>query len=83
MYDSYDRSGPRVPAGETDYLAKAAALLDKVAEGNESPTVGSATRGVTRERLAHQYTLLGAIQRGVLPTEMARDLYESVKAGER
>lgn len=66
-----------VPPGETDYLAKAAALLDKAAESNERQ--GPIDK--TRERIARQYALLGAIQRGVLPSEMAEPLFESLNAG--
>lgn len=74
---------PGVPPGETDYLAKAADLLDRAAASNEGET-GTITKNKRRESLARQYALLGAIQRGVLPTEMAEPLFESLNgAGAR
>lgn len=63
-----------VPSGETDYLKSAAALLDKAAQKNEQ-NIGS---NDTRIQIARQYTILGAIQRGVMPAEMAKQLLASV-----
>lgn len=77
MYN--DNFGPQVPPGQTDYLAKAGALLDKVAESNEQRSHPYASsKDEHRERIAHQYMVLGAIQRGVLPTEMAKELFDSI-----
>lgn len=82
MYN--DNFGPQVPPGQTDYLAKAGDLLDKAAESNErNGDVMRSTRDDRRQQLAHRYALLGAIQRGVLPTEMAKDLFDSVTGSAR
>jgi hypothetical protein len=74
-----DNYGPQVPSGQTDYLTKAAALLDKASETNEKKHRDYAAWLIEgRERIARQYAVLGAIQRGVLPQEMAKELFDSV-----
>ncbi len=69
----------RVPAGETDYLAKAGALLDKAAALNESENRRyPELMGKGQERIAAQYAQLGAIQRGQMPAELARVMFEQL-----
>jgi hypothetical protein len=82
---SYDEPGTtRVPAGETDYLAKAAEQLAKVAdsiESNERHYPGSYRD--ERKQLAEQYATLGAIQRGQMPANLARVLFEQLSGTPR
>ncbi len=77
MYGStYDESTTtRVPAGETDYLAKAADLLEKVAKENDGSRFPIQE---TRLTVAGRYAQLGAIQRGQLPAELARVMFEQL-----
>lgn len=63
-----------VPSGETDYLKSAADLLDKAAQKNEQ-NIGS---NDARIQIARLYMIAGAIQRGVMPAEMAKQLFASV-----
>jgi hypothetical protein len=64
-----------------DYLAKAAALLDKAAETNELKCRDYWTNlNAGRERIAGQYAQLGAIQRGLLPADMAKQILDAITA---
>lgn len=77
-------STTRVPAGETDYLAKAAALLDKAATDNERANNHSARLlGEGRERIAGLYAQLGAIQRGQLPADLVKQILDHIAGGTR
>lgn len=81
MYGStYDQPAmTRVPDGETDYLAKAAELLALVAKANERDRDSfSNAREKTRLEVASRYADLGAIQRGQMPADMARRMYEQL-----
>ncbi|WP_327029687.1 hypothetical protein OG989_03975 [Micromonospora sp. NBC_01740] len=79
MYGTaYDETGTtRVPAGEADYLRKAADLLDKASAENER-TSFSRARDLGRLDLAERYAQLGAIQRGQMPASLARVLFEQL-----
>lgn len=82
MYGTaYDETGTtRVPAGETDYLALAAAQLGKAAATADLwESQGSRTAALEqRHKLAEGYAQLGAIQRGQLPASLARVLFEQL-----
>lgn len=69
------------PAPEgIDYLTAAAALLAKNAATNETvyAQVPQSLRA-GRERIARQYALLAAIQRGLLPSELAVTLLDELE----
>ncbi|MEV1321936.1 hypothetical protein AB0J14_38310 [Micromonospora arborensis] len=80
MYGStYDEpTTTRVPAGETDYLAKAAELLGRVSANNERDNSYPVSQAQTRLDLANRYAQLGAIQRGQMPVELARVMFEQL-----
>ncbi|MEU6204612.1 hypothetical protein ABZ814_13605 [Micromonospora musae] len=77
MYDTYAAA---VPAGETDYLAKAAEQLAKVADSIDSKERRSTPGSYRDERklLADQYATLGAIQRGQLPAEVVKQILDRI-----
>jgi hypothetical protein len=67
------------PDGEVDYLAKAGALLDKVADHNERNHAHlPATQANERLRLSGRYAQLAAIQRGQLPAELVRQILDQI-----
>ncbi|MFI1194132.1 hypothetical protein ACH4T9_12855 [Micromonospora sp. NPDC020750] len=77
MYGYNSDTTTKVPAGETDYLAKAGDLLAKAAEANEQENRSYRILLIQgRERIAAQYAQLAAIQRGQLPTSLAKVLLD-------
>ena len=80
MYGStYDEPATtRVPNGEVDYLAKAAEQLNKVANSidTKESRSGMGSYRDERKQLADQYAQLGAIQRGQMPADLARVMFE-------
>jgi transposase-like protein len=66
------------------YLEEAAALLRKAAETNEKTckfyTDGSGALNSNRERIAMKFAQLGAIERGILPVEMAEQILAQARA---
>lgn len=70
--------GNTTPSG---YLEEAAALLRKVAEDNERENRSKSWElHPTRERIAHQFAGLAAIEMGVIPAALARDLLDRITA---
>jgi hypothetical protein len=68
----------------SSYLEAAAALLRKAAEDNESycarhSLTDRLERG--RERIAMKYAQLAAIEKGLLPAEMAAEMTADLTAG--
>lgn len=68
----------RVPDGETDYLSKAAELLERVSAVNERRSSYPTQQERVRLDLAERYAQLGAIQRGQLPASLARVMFEQL-----
>jgi hypothetical protein len=63
------------------YLEEAATLLRRAADENEKTcqfySDGSGPLNKNRERIAMQFAQLAAIERGLIPTEMVRDIIAS------
>ncbi len=75
----YDQPGTtRVPAGETDYLTKAAEQLAKVIDSGRGIYVPEEVAADARHKIADGYAQLGAIQRGQMPAELARVMFEQL-----
>jgi hypothetical protein len=68
----------------SQYLEEAAQLLRKAAEENESENARwSALLNTGRERIAMKFAQLGAIEAGLIPTEMIQDLLAAGRREER
>lgn len=73
----------------SQYLEEAAQLLRKAAEQNErnhvapiSGTIDHEARNAGRERIAMKFAQLGAIEKGLVPREVAAEFLASVRAPE-
>jgi len=62
------------------YLEEAAELLRKAAKSNEEEHAAKYPRLLAegRERLAREFAILGAIDKGLLPIEITEDVIESL-----
>jgi hypothetical protein len=65
----------------SNYLEEAAQLLRKAADANERENArypGALANG--QERLAGQFAALAAIERGVIPAELMRDILDRINS---
>lgn len=64
----------------SEYLRKAADLLDKVSESNEKASyMFENVRDIKRQELVVQYAMLAAIDKGLLPEPVAEQVYDQFK----
>jgi hypothetical protein len=60
------------------YLEEAAGLLRKAADANEK-RYGDRSPGIEgRERIAQQFATLAAIDKGLLPADVTRDVLDTI-----
>jgi len=70
-------SEPRTPR-DSEYLRKAAELLDKVSARNEKVFIRYQTDEM-RLRLVNAYAMLAAIEKGLLPEQVAEQVYDQFR----
>jgi hypothetical protein len=62
----------------SEYLRKAGELIDKVSARNEKVFIKYATDEM-RMRLATAYAMLAAIEKGLLPEQVAEQVYDQFR----